>query len=80
MLFVFDDCAYEKFGGWNVENPRWLSTVLRAVGELIGDGEIGIGKGDLGAPWLAEAVGTASESLGLAARASILTIIRFDIM
>ena len=33
-----------------VENPRWLRAVLRAVGLLMGDGEIGSGKGDFGAP------------------------------
>ena len=57
-----------------VEKPRWLRRVLRTVG-LIGEGEIGVrGRGDLMRVGGA-AVGTASMSLGLAARASILTAI-----
>lgn len=44
------DCEYEKLDGCSVESPRWLSRVFRAVGLLIGDGEIDLGKGDLGAP------------------------------
>ena len=51
-----------------VEKPRWLRAVLRAVGLLMGDGEMGRGKGDFGAPWLAVTAGTARESLGFAAR------------
>ena len=54
-----------------MEKPRWLRRVLCTVG-LIGEGEMGVrGRGDLvrvpGA-----VVGTASMSLGLAARASML--------
>ena len=50
MLLVFGDCAYANVGCCMVENPRWLRAVLRAVGLLMGDGEIGSGKGDFGAP------------------------------
>jgi len=56
-----------------VEKPRWFKTVLRAVGVLMGEGEMGIGKGDLGPPWVAATEGTARESLGFAAR-SIVTV------
>ena len=47
--------------------PRWFSSVLRAVGLLMGEGEIGRGNGDFGA-LTREVVGTERESLGLAAR------------
>ena len=53
-------------------NPRWFSSVLRAVGLLMGEGETGSGKGDFGA-LTTEMVGTERESLGLAAR-SILSV------
>lgn len=57
-----------------MENPRWLRPVLRTVG-LIGDGKMGVrGRGDL-ARVAGAAVGTASMSLGLAARASILAMV-----
>lgn len=56
-----------------VEYPRRFRAVLRAVGLLMGDGETARGNGDLGAPWVAARVGTASESLGFAAR-SMVTI------
>jgi len=69
---VPDGCAYAKFAGCSVEKPRWLSRVLRAVG-LIGEGEIGVrGSGDFMLRVLVVFVGRARESLGLAARASIL--------
>lgn len=48
--------------------------MLRAVG-LMGEGETGVdGSGDLKAWEVVEAVGRASASLGLAVRASILTV------
>ena len=54
-----------------MENPPWLRRVLRTVG-LIGEGEMGVrGRGDL-VRVAGAVVGTASMSLGLAARASIL--------
>lgn len=56
-----------------MEKPRWLRQVLRTVG-LIGEGEMGVrGRGDF-ARVVGAAVGTASMSLGLAARASILAM------
>ena len=60
-------------GGWRVENPRWLRRVLRTVG-LMGEGDTGVrGRGDFSAGLtLFVVVGRARESLGLAARASIL--------
>ena len=55
-----------------MEKPRWLRRVLRTVG-LIGEGEMGVrGRGVL-VRVAGAAVGTASMSLGLAARASIMT-------
>ena len=56
-------------GCWKVDKPCWFALVFRIVG-LIGDGEMGIG--DLRA-WLVDEVGTARASLGLAARASMMT-------
>lgn len=51
-----------------------MRRVLWTVG-LIGEGEIGArGRGDLAAAVLTERAGTASESLGRAARASIVTL------
>ena len=48
---------------------------MRAVG-LIGDGEMGVrGRGDRRAGLVVAVAGRARESLGLAARASILTMI-----
>lgn len=44
---------------------------MRAVGVLMGEGEIDKGKGDLGAPWTAAAPGKARESLGLDARSML---------
>ena len=60
-------------GGWKIEKPCWLRRVfLRTVG-LIGEGEIGVrGIGDLVVEVLMESDGTASESFGRAARASIV--------
>lgn len=74
MLLVLAFCSYANVGTCKVESPRWLSLVLRTVG-LIGDGETGVRKvGDFGARLVtAGAVGTESASLGLAARASMLT-------
>ena len=55
-----------------MENPRWLRRVFLAVG-LIGEGDIGVrGSGDLREREVVVAVGRARESLGFAARASIL--------
>ncbi len=57
-----------------METPRWLRQVLRTVG-LIGEGEMGVrGRGDL-VRVAGAAVGTASMSLGLAARASIMAVV-----
>lgn len=57
-----------------MEKPRWLRWVLRTVG-LIGEGEMGVrGRGDLVSA-AGAAVGTASMSLGLAARESILVVV-----
>lgn len=56
-----------------VEYPRRFRAVLRAVGLLMGDGETARGNGDFGAPWVAARVGTASESLGFAARSMVKT-------
>ena len=57
-----------------MEKPRWLRRVLRTVG-LIGEGEMGVrGSGDF-VRVAGAAVGTASMSLGLAARASMLTVV-----
>ena len=70
MLLVVGGWAYAHVGGCKVENPRWLRRVLRTVG-LIGEGEMDVrGRGDLRVA--GAAVGTASMSLGLAARASIV--------
>ena len=72
ILLVPEGWLYAKVGGCNVENPRWLRQVLRTVG-LIGDGEIGVrGSGVFALEVLAESAGTASESFGRAARASIM--------
>ena len=68
MPLVPEDWVYENVGCWKLERPRWLRAVLWAVGVLIGDGETGRGKGDLGAPWATVEVGTARDSLGLAVR------------
>ena len=57
-----------------MEKPRWLRQVLRTVG-LIGEGETGVrGSGDF-VRVAGAAAGTASMSLGLAARASMLTVV-----
>lgn len=53
------------------ENPRWFNRVFWAVG-LMGEGETGR-RGDLMAWEVVVAVGSASASLGLPVRASILT-------
>ena len=72
MLFVPAGWLYANVGGCSVEKPRWLSRVLRTVG-LIGEGEIGArGSGDFALEVLTESAGTASESFGRAARASIM--------
>jgi len=74
MLLVPGDWLYAKVGGCRVEKPRWLRPVLRTVA-LLGEGEIGVrGNGDLAAAVLTESAGTASESLGRAARASIVSL------
>ena len=44
---------------------------MRAVGVLMGEGEIGKGNGDLGAPWTTAAPGKERESLGLDARSML---------
>ena len=57
-----------------MEKPRWLRQVLRTVG-LIGEGEMGVrGSGDF-VRVAGAAAGTASMSLGLAARASMLIVV-----
>lgn len=74
MLLVLEDWAEANVGGCKVEYPRWLRRVLRTVG-LIGDGEMGVrGRGDL-MRVAGAVVGTASMSLGLAARASMLIMV-----
>ncbi len=74
ILFVPAGWLYnvEVGGGWRIEKPCWLRRVfLRPVG-LFGEGEIGVrGIGDLVVDVLMESEGTASESFGRAARASI---------
>lgn len=71
---MFEDWAYANVGSCKVENPRWLRRVLCTVG-LIGEGEMGVrGRGDL-VRVAGALVGTASMSLGLAARASILAAV-----
>lgn len=71
MLLVFDGWAEVNVGGCKVETPRWLRRVLRTVG-LIGEGEMGVrGRARVAGA----AVGTASMSLGLAARASIMAVV-----
>lgn len=55
-----------------MEKPRWLRRVLRTVGLI---GEIGVrGRGEF-VRVAGAAAGTASMSLGLAARASMLTVV-----
>ena len=58
---------------------RWLRRVLRAVGEVMGEGETARGKGDLGAAAAAcaglAAVGTDRVSLGLAARRAVAIVV-----
>lgn len=57
-----------------MEKPRWLRRVLWTVG-LIGEGEMGVrGSGDF-VRVVGAAAGTASMSLGLAARESMLTVV-----
>ena len=51
-----------------------MRAVFRAVGLEMGDGEIGSGKGDLGAPWVDAVPGTVRESLGLAARSMPMVV------
>ena len=74
--FLAEDFRAWETGTWSVARPRWFICVFLAVG-VIGEGETGStnGEGDLGAACTLR-VGTERESLGLAVRASILSIDR----